>query len=80
MSTCEVSIGTHDNVSSKLYHPLNEHRKEFRQLLVRRGSVDDPLDCVLQHACLFENPPSFVNPVIGTIVQTFPLADIPLPY
>ncbi|KAI7279597.1 hypothetical protein KC345_g5279 [Hortaea werneckii] len=38
---------------------MNEHRKEFRQLLVRRGSSTEPLDCVLQHAYLFENPPSF---------------------
>ncbi|KAI7188181.1 hypothetical protein KC363_g5632 [Hortaea werneckii] len=59
MSTCEVSVPTYDNASSKLYRPLNEHRKEFRQLLVRRGSNTEPLDCVLQHAYLFENPPSF---------------------
>ncbi|KAI7331796.1 hypothetical protein KC315_g4976 [Hortaea werneckii] len=59
MSTCEVSVPIYDNASSKLYRPLNEHRKEFRQLLVRRGSNTEPLDCVLQHAYLFENPPSF---------------------
>ncbi|KAI6862962.1 hypothetical protein KC323_g5231 [Hortaea werneckii] len=59
MSTCKVSVPTHDNASSKLYGPLNEHRKEFRQLLVRRGPGTEPLDCVLQHAYLFENPPSF---------------------
>ncbi|KAI6826349.1 hypothetical protein KC340_g11720 [Hortaea werneckii] len=59
MAACKVSVPTHNNVSLKLYRPLNEDRKEFRQLLVRRGSVDNPLDCVLQHASLFENPPSF---------------------